>query len=319
MRRVLSILKSTVFAGLALLAAACTNDKSDNYIGYVEAEYVYVAPPQAGWLVESHIREGDAVSLGQTLFELDKERQQAEFAAADARAAEAGAMAENIQTGARPEEIQRLRARLSEAQAALRLAKAERDRWLPLVADGNASKARGDQVVADYESALARVNAAKEEIAIAELGGRDAEKEAASAATLAAIAARAEAEWNLKERTVTAKSAGRVEEIFHRKGEFVNAGAAVAAILPEGGVKIRFFVPQADLPDFSIDGTVRIMADGVDAPREARITHIASEAEFTPPVIYSAGSRDKLVFLIEAKPLNPEGLRPGLPVEVSAP
>lgn len=319
MRSAISILRCVGIATLACLGAACTNDERGVYIGYVEAEYVYVAPPEAGWLVETHVREGGTVASGDVLFELDKERQQAAFAAAEARAAEAGAMAENIETGARPEEIQRLKAQLSEAEAALRLAKAERDRWLPLVAEGNASKAKGDQVVADYEAAQARVAAAKEAIAVAELGGREAERKAASAATLAALAARAEAKWRLDERNVTAKTAGRVEEVFHRQGEFAAAGAPVIAILPENGLKIRFFVPQADLSVFSIGAPVRVTADGLAAPIEARITHIASEAEFTPPVIYSASSRDKLVFLIEAKPVGSAPLRPGLPVEVSTP
>ena len=91
------------------------------------------------------------------------------------------------------------------------------------------------------------------------------------------------------------------------------------AILPEDGVKIRFFVPQAELPKFAVDGLVTISADGFDAPIEARVTHIAAEAEFTPPVIYSAEAREKLVFLIEAKPVGDARLRPGLPVNVSLP
>ena len=39
-------------------------------------------------------------------------------------------------------------------------------------------------------------------------------------------------------------------------------------------------------------------------------------AEYTPPVIYSVGSREKLVFRIEAKPEDGAGLNPGLPVDV---
>ncbi|WDI32742.1 HlyD family efflux transporter periplasmic adaptor subunit [Hyphococcus flavus] len=306
-----------VFAGAAVLLVSCTSEKSSGYVGYVEAEYVYVAPPEAGWLMALHVREGDVVSLGAPLFELDKDRQKAAFAAADARAAEAGAMAANIETGARPEEIQRFKAQLAEAEAALRLARAERDRWLPLVAEGNASKARGDQVTADYQAAVARVEAAKDAIAVAELGGRDAERQAASAATLAAVAARAEAEWRLTERKVKAKASGSVEEIFHREGEFVNAGAPVLAILPDNGIKVRFFVPQAEVSNFRVGASVLITADSVGDPIEARVTYIATEAEFTPPVIYSANARDKLVFLIEAKPVDASNLRPGLPVDVA--
>ena len=40
------------------------------------------------------------------------------------------------------------------------------------------------------------------------------------------------------------------------------------------------------------------------------------QAEFTPPVIYSRESRDKLVFLVEAAPDRPRELAPGQPVDV---
>ena len=48
----------------------------------------------------------------------------------------------------------------------------------------------------------------------------------------------------------------------------------------------------------------------------AVISRIASDAEFTPPVIYSADERDKLVFEVEARLPAGSNLRPGLPVDV---
>jgi HlyD family secretion protein len=50
----------------------------------------------------------------------------------------------------------------------------------------------------------------------------------------------------------------------------------------------------------------------------ARISFIAPQAEYTPPVIYSRENRAKLVFLVEARPEAPNpALHPGLPVEVT--
>ena len=40
-------------------------------------------------------------------------------------------------------------------------------------------------------------------------------------------------------------------------------------------------------------------------------------AEYTPPVIYSLETRDKLVFLVEAVPSNPRALVPGQPIDVA--
>ncbi|MEO1136496.1 MAG: HlyD family efflux transporter periplasmic adaptor subunit [Pseudomonadota bacterium] len=301
---------------------ACEVRQDDVYVGYIEAEYVYVAAPEAGWLVEAPLAEGDVVREGDTLFTLDNERQRALYDMAAAQLEEAGARAANIETGARPEEIARLEAQFSEAKATLELARRERDRWMPLVDEGNASRARGDQVTADYEAAEARVKAAEDAIKVARLGGRDAERDAAGAARTAAEAGLAEAAWRLRERVVTARRSGRIEEVFHREGEMVGAGAPVLAVLPEDGLKARFFVPQDALTGFQVGANVQLRIDGRAETVPARITHIASEAEFTPPVIYSAESREKLVFLIEAKPTDTAvsaSLRPGLPVDVVAP
>ena len=54
------------------------------------------------------------------------------------------------------------------------------------------------------------------------------------------------------------------------------------------------------------------------APLAAQVTFISPQAEYTPPVIYSRENRSKLVFLVEARPDEPNpALHPGLPVEVT--
>lgn len=62
-----------------------------------------------------------------------------------------------------------------------------------------------------------------------------------------------------------------------------------------------------------------MVVDGTETPAVARITFIAREAEYVPPVIYSAESRQKLVFLVEARLDDPDALRPGQPVDVRRP
>ena len=49
----------------------------------------------------------------------------------------------------------------------------------------------------------------------------------------------------------------------------------------------------------------------------ARVSFISRTAEYTPPVIYSLEERSKLVFLIEARPEQPDKLRVGQPVSVA--
>ena len=80
---------------------------------------------------------------------------------------------------------------------------------------------------------------------------------------------------------------------------------------------IRFFVPEASLPKAVPGSRIRFHCDGCTAVKTATITRVATEPEFTPPVIYSEGTRAKLVYLVEAKPdAEDPQLRPGLPVSV---
>jgi HlyD family secretion protein len=51
----------------------------------------------------------------------------------------------------------------------------------------------------------------------------------------------------------------------------------------------------------------------------AKVTFIAKSAEYTPPVIYSREERAKLVFLIEARPEQPDKFRVGQPITVTLP
>lgn len=134
--------------------------------------------------------------------------------------------------------------------------------------------------------------------------------------------AKANLEWaqtRLARRNAHSPSDGTIEQIYYRPGETVPAGRPVVALLPPGNLKIRFFAPQAALPELKYGDVVGISCDGCDKGLTAKISFIARSAEFTPPVIYSVEERAKLVFLIEARPEHPEKFRVGQPVTVTLP
>ena len=110
-----------------------------------------------------------------------------------------------------------------------------------------------------------------------------------------------------------------VEQIYYRPGETVPAGRPVVALLPPSNLKFRFFAPQGVLPELKIGETVGVSCDGCEKGLAAKVSFIARSAEFTPPVIYSLEERAKLVFLIEARPEQPEKFRVGQPVTVTLP
>ena len=116
---------------------------------------------------------------------------------------------------------------------------------------------------------------------------------------------------------MSAPATGRIEETFFEVGERVNAGQPVVSLLPDANVKVRFFLPEESLASVQIGNMIAVSCDGCADGLTAKIDRIATEAEFTPPVLYSKDSRTKLVYRIEAKPLGAATeLKPGQPVDV---
>ena len=77
-------------------------------------------------------------------------------------------------------------------------------------------------------------------------------------------------------------------------------------------------MPQAEIGAIALGQPVQLQCDGCGAPIPARISFIATQAEYTPPVIYSNAQRAKLVFMVEARPSAADAarLRPGQPLDV---
>ena len=121
----------------------------------------------------------------------------------------------------------------------------------------------------------------------------------------------------LSRRSIFSAVDGTVQQIYFRPGEMVPAGRPVLSLLPPGNIKVRFYVPESVLPGITYGDVVRVTCDGCSSGLTARVSFIAGQSEFTPPVIYSLEERAKLVFLIEALPEKPGNLRVGQPVDVT--
>ena len=141
----------------------------------------------------------------------------------------------------------------------------------------------------------------------------------AEAALRQANANLAWSQTRLARRRAVSPADGTIQQVYYRPGETVPAGRPVLALLPPGNLKIRFFAPQPHLPEIKFGDTVNVTCDGCEKGLTAKVSFIARSAEFTPPVIYSLDERAKLVFLIEARPEQPEKFRVGQPVSVSLP
>jgi HlyD family secretion protein len=120
----------------------------------------------------------------------------------------------------------------------------------------------------------------------------------------------------LARRNGFAPVAGTIQQIYFREGEMVPAQRPVLSIMPPGNMKLRFFVPETELPKLAVGDEVGVTCDNCAADLTAKIYFIATSAEYTPPVIYSLDERNKLVYLIQARPSKPDRLRVGQPISV---
>ncbi|WJR76083.1 efflux RND transporter periplasmic adaptor subunit [Bradyrhizobium sp. NP1] len=241
-----------VLAGLLLAAAlaGCDGKRDPGYQGWVEADMIFVSPDESGRVTRLDVREGDEVKVGQPLYSVDDDLQQADHK-------------QNLAT-------------LANAQQSY-------DRAASLSKTGSGTQATLDSAVSALRVAEARVNTSR---------------------------------TRLERRNGYAPIAGTIQQIYFREGEMVAAQRPVLSIMPPGNMKLRFFVPEAELAKLSIGDEVRVTCDNCAADLTARIYFIATQAEYTPPVIYSLDERNKLVYLIQARPSRPDALRVGQPISV---
>lgn len=155
-------------------------------------------------------------------------------------------------------------------------------------------------------------------VAQAELDTSRARSDRAGAAVLAAASALDQAEWRLKRREGHAPEDAFVQDVLFRPGEFAAASQPVVSLLPPQNIKVRFFVPEAELGRVREGVTVLFACSGCPENFTGTVRFVSTEAEFTPPVIYSDRSKEKLVYMAEATPdETPEALHPGQPVTVT--
>jgi len=282
--------------------------------GYIEGEPLYLAAPIAGTVRVVNVVRGQDVAAGQPLFVVDPTQVRAEYEQATAEATAASAQAQDVRKGQRPVELAVFDANIAAAEAQARDARATLRRVEPLVRQGWYAKARLDDAKAAADAADAQVRAARRQRDAATLGAREDQIRAADARVAQARAAATGAGARLADVAPKAPGKARVEDIFFHAGEWAPANQPILSLLPDERIKVRFFVPERELSAYRIGRTVRFACDGCARNLTARVEFVSPRPEFTPPVIYSREARDRLVYLVEARPSV--RLNPGQPVDV---
>jgi HlyD family secretion protein len=303
----------------SLLLPGCAQTSADYFPGYAEAEYVRLASPIAGTLVQLHVQRGDQVKQDAPAFVLEQDSERSAREEAAARVQRAQAQLADLRKGKRPDEIAAMEAQLAQAQAALVLSSSNLARQTKLVADKFVAPSLLDEARASLERDRARAEELRAQLRVARLGARSDEIDAAEQELKSAQAQLAQAEWKLTQKTQRIPVEGKVNDVLYREGEWVPAGSPIVSLLPPANIKLRFFVPEALLGSLRLGQVVTVRCDGCPASIAAKISYLSSAPEYTSPLIYSRENRANLVFMIEARP-SPENARllhPGQPVEIT--
>ena len=263
---------------LLLGLAACGNNQDQGWLGYAEGDNVFISAPLAGWVSAMKVERGSAVKPGELLFTLDDTTQKT---ARD-------------QAQATLTQMQHL---LAQQQANLDYAQKEFSRQ-----QGLARMHAG--VPANLDLALSNFKQAQALFAQTQAQEKQAEAVLASA------------QYQLSQRDIVSYVNGTIQDIYFRPGEYAPASTPVLSVLPPKNIYVRFFVPETEFAKTHIGQKVRISCDGCK-PMTATVTFIAQQEEFTPPVIFSIGNREKLVFKLEARLPGGLPLNPGQPVTVT--
>jgi len=287
--------------------------------GYVEGEYLRIAPPVAGTLQTLSVARGRTVTRGEPLFAMDLTAAKAERERLAAALAQARAQLADLTKGKRPEELAVVAAQQAQAEAALAYSHAELKRQEALVARRVTSPDKLDAARSAFERDRARLAELTAQLAVSNLPARPDQLRAAEDAVAMAAAALAQQEQRLADMAPAAPEDALVEDTLYNPGEWVPAGSPIVSLLPPGRVKVIAYVPEPLMSGIRPGDALRLRCDGCPADLVARVRYVSPRAEYTPPVIYSVQSRAKLVFRIEAAPEGPARLNPGLPVDVELP
>jgi HlyD family secretion protein len=265
------------------------------------------------------VQRGQTIESKTPLFNLEAEQENAAKQQADEQLKAAQAHLADLRLGKRTPEVDVAKAQLAQAMAAEAQAAQQLKRDEAQFEIGGIARAQLDDSRANHAIKQARVRELAGQLEVSRLPARVEQIRAQDAEVAAARAVASQSNWRLDQKRLSAGQAALVVDTLYREGEWVPAGSPVVRLLPPQNLKVRFFVPQAVAGALKPGRSVSLHCDGCGADVAALVSYIASEPEYTPPVIYSNDTRDKLVFMVEARPA-PDGaqrLRAGQPMAVS--
>ncbi|MFN3234602.1 MAG: HlyD family secretion protein [Gammaproteobacteria bacterium] len=309
-----------IILGIALsLLSGCSSHKNDVMQGYVEGELVYVSSEESGTLETLNIHRGEIVNKGHLLFKLDLRPQIYDVGIAKAKKKSAAATLMDITLGARPDELDQIKAQMEATRAAATFYKKQSERFKKLSLQKVGSQEDYDQAKFLYESSSAKFKENEASLRLAKLGQR-MNQIRAQAYTTESEKINVEKQKYLKSEKIkhTHLAHAIVFDTYYLPGEYVPFGSPVTSLLAPENIHIVFFVPEPKLSTIKLGQKIKFSCDSCKIPTTATISYISPEPEYTPPVIYSNDMRYKLVYEVKAQ-IDPKialQFHPGQPVDV---
>jgi len=274
--------------------------------GRIEATEVDVATKLGGRVQDILVDEGDFVSAGQPLAHMQVQTLEAQRDEGRARREQAvsGVASAQAQVSVRESDVQTALAQVAQRESELDAARRRQARSETLTKEGASSDQELDDDRARVRSAEAGLNAAQAQVAAARAGVVAARTQVSSAqaAQLAADATLARIQADIDDSALTAPRAGRVQYRIAQAGEVLGGGGKLLNLVDLSDVYMTFFVPEQVAGRLALGSEVHIVLDA--APQyviPAKVSFVASTAQFTPKTVETASERQKLMFRVKAQ------------------
>lgn len=274
--------------------------------GRLEGTEVDIATKFAGRLDALWVQEGELVKAGQVLATMQVQTLTAQMREAQAQHQQAvnGVASAEAQLAMRESDKAALEAQVRRAEAELDAARSRFKRSEKLAQQGASSEQTLDDDRARTRSAEAALAAAQAQVSSAQAAVIAARSQVVSAksqveamdATLERI------QIELDDSQLKAPRDGRVQFFVAQPSEVLPAGGRVMNMLDLSDVYMTFFLPTEVVGRLALGAEVRVLLDA--APSyviPARISYIASTAQFTPKTVETASERQKLMFRVRAQ------------------
>jgi len=288
--------------------------------GQIEAQQYNISSKVPGRIDKVMVKKGDQVKTGELIFTIHSPEINAKLAQAQAGQDAAEAVAEEVNIGARTQQIQAARDKWQQAKAAVDLLEKTFARINVLFKEGVVAEQQRDEAFTKLKAARYAANAALQMYQMAEEGAREETKQAAQGKARMAAGAVAEVEAYAEDTTIESWHDGEVSQVLLHSGELAPQGFPVVTIIDMEDAYAVFHVREDLLADFAKgkEFEVTIPALG-NTGRLFKVTHVAVMGDFAT---WRSTSNDKgfdmRSFEVEARPVRPvEGLRVGMSVIVT--